>query len=148
VRIVALALCVACVPWLVNLDPRPLLTPAEGSESSILTAPRDSLYFQLDPAAEQPYREMTSAIKAAKCSSVGIMLSGGAAEYPLWALLGAPRSDLTVEAIVAGTASARFSKEEFEPCAIICDHSCPDDQPAIRGLRLVESSPGYKLYMK
>ncbi len=148
VRLIALGLCVVCVPWLVTLDPRPLLTPTGGSQSSILTEPRDSLYFQLDPSVERPYREMSAAIQAANCSSVGIMLSGGAAEYPLWALLGAPRDDLVIEAIVAGTASARFSKEGFKPCAIICDRSCPDDQTAIRGLRIVEATSGYRLYMK
>jgi hypothetical protein len=148
VRLIALGMCVACVPWLVNLDPRPLLAPADGGQSSILTEPRDSLYFELDPSAEQPYREMTSAVRGASCSSVGIMLSGGAAEYPIWALLGAPRDDLTIQAIVAGTASARFSKEGFEPCAIICDRSCSGDQTSIRGLPLKEKASGYRLYMK
>jgi hypothetical protein len=148
VRLIALAMCAACLPWLVSLDPRPLIVPAGVKQSSILSEPRSSIYFELDPSAEQPYREMTSAIKSAGCSSVGIMISGGAAEYPLWALLDAPRDDLTIQAIVAGTASARFSLEGFEPCAIICDRSCAGDQTSIRGLRLVEKTSGYRLYMK
>jgi hypothetical protein len=148
VRWLALGMVVVCVPWLLSLDPRPLI-PAQGSgEPSILTRPRDSLYFVLDPSAEKPYREITADIRGAGCTSVGIMLSGGAAEYPIWALLGAPRADLTVEAIVAGTESAQFSKDEFEPCAIICDGSCRDDLTAIRGLTRVYDTSGYRLYMK
>jgi hypothetical protein len=147
VKWVALGLCLACVPWLIHLDPRPLLSTPGTGESSILTKPRESLYFTLDPSAERPYAEMTSIINRAGCSSVGLMLSGGAAEYPLWPMLGAPRNDLTIEAIVAGTASDRYSRQGFEPCAIICDHSC-SDQSTIRGLSLVEDVSGYRLYMK
>ena len=147
VRLVALGLCLITWPWLVHLDPRPLVS-SESTDQSILSQPRDDLYFILDPSAEQPYREMVSAIQGASCSSVGTMLSGGAAEYPLWAMLGAPRDDLVIEAIVAGTASARFSKPAFQPCAVVCDGSCPKDLVDIRGLTRVYGSEGYRLYLK
>lgn len=148
VRLIALVLVVACVPWLVSLDPRPLIPPTGSNEPSILTRPRDSLYFVLDPGIESTYRDITSRIRDASCSSVGIMLSGGAAEYPVWVLLGAPRPDLTLESIVAGTESARFSKDDFRPCAVICDSSCPKDLTSIRGLSQVYRASGYRLYMK
>jgi hypothetical protein len=47
-------------------------------------------------------------------------ISGAGAEYPYWLLLGAPRDDLRIEWIVAGTPSAQYSDPEL-PCAIICD---------------------------
>jgi len=147
VRLIALGLIVACVPWLVNLDPRPLLSPGGSNVPSILTRPRDSLYFVLDPSAEQPYRDMVSAIQGANCSSVGLMLSGGAAEYPLWALLGAPRPDLTLEAIVGGTASARLADPDFEPCAVLCDASCAAGLTSFRGLDQTYSRSGYRLFL-
>lgn len=147
VRLTALGLVVACVPWLIGLDPRPLIPPKGSTEPSILTTPRESLYFVLDPSAQEPYREMAAAIRGANCSSVGIMLSGGAAEYPIWVLLGAPRADLTIETIVAGTASARFSKDDFEACAVICDRSCRKDLTEIRGLTKVYGTSGYRLYL-
>jgi hypothetical protein len=142
----AVGLLLVAWPWLFRLDPRPLLDSAEG-QASILGQPRESLYFELDPGALQPYLEMTSAIETHGCSDVGLMLSGGAAEYPVWAYLGAPRADLRLEWIVAGTPSARYADPTFEPCAVVCDASCNDDLTSFRGLDLVYARSGYRLFL-
>jgi hypothetical protein len=144
--ILAVGLILASWPWLVHLDPRPLLETADG-QASILSQSRQSLYLELDPGAEEPYQELTAAIKANGCSAVGLMLSGGAAEYPLWAYLGAPRDDLRLEWIVGGTPSARFADPSFEPCAVVCDASCARDLTSFRGLEQVYSQAGYRLFL-
>lgn len=129
-------------PWLVRLDTRPLLPDRLGR--SVLTTERGSLY--LPPALEFPYREFAASIRAASCNSVGVMLRGDMAEYPLWAYLGAPRSDLTIEWIVAGTPSERYRRPDFEPCAIVCDSSCPADWTTVRDLPLRLNHTGFRLF--
>jgi hypothetical protein len=129
-------------PWLFRLDSRPLLPDRLGR--SVLTTERGSLY--LPPALEFPYREFAGAIRAASCDSVGLMLRGDTAEYPLWAYLGAPRPDLTIEWIVAGTPSERYRRPDFEPCAIVCDSSCPAEWTTVRDLPLRLDHSGYRLF--
>ena len=129
-------------PWLFRLDSRPLLPNRLGR--SVLTTERGSLY--LPPALEFPYREFAGAIRAASCDSIGLMLRGDTAEYPLWAYLGAPRADLTIEWIVAGTPSERYRRPDFEPCAIVCDSSCPAEWTAVRDLPLRLDHAGYRLF--
>lgn len=129
-------------PWLVRLEARPLLADRRGQ--SIFSAPRDSLY--LPAALESPYQEIAASIRGASCQSVGLMLRGDAAEYPLWAYLGAPRSDLTVEWIVAGTPSERYRRPGFEPCAVVCDSSCPAEWTTAGELPLRLDVSGFRLF--
>jgi hypothetical protein len=96
---------------------------------------------------EQPYREITAAVQEAACHSVGIMLSGDAAEYPLWPLLAAPGGGTRLEWIVAGTPSARYRDVTFQPCAVVCDSSCPAAWAEVRGLPLALDLSGYRLYL-
>lgn len=142
VAALGLGLVVYAWPWLVRLDPRPLLADRLGR--SVLSTERGSLY--LPPALEFPYREFAASIRAASCNSVGLMLRGDTAEYPLWAYLGAPRPELTIEWIVAGTPSERYRRPDFEPCAIMCDSSCPADWTTVRDLPLRLDHAGYRLF--
>lgn len=142
VAAVGVALVVYAWPWLVRLDSRPLLADRLGR--SVLSTERGSLY--LPPALEFPYREFAASIRAASCNSVGLMLRGDTAEYPLWVYLGAPRSDLTIDWIVAGTPSERYRRIGFEPCAIVCDSSCPADWTTVRDLPLRLDHAGYRLF--
>lgn len=130
-------------PWLFRLEPRPLV--ADRSGRSVLTMARESLY--LPPALEFPYREIAATIRQASCDAVGVMLRGDAAEYPLWVYLGAPRADLTIEWIVAGTPSERYRRTDFEPCAVVCDSSCPMDWTMVGDLPWRLELSGYRLYM-
>jgi hypothetical protein len=90
-------------------------------------------------------KSVTSQILDAGCNEVGIAISGAGAEYPYWVLLGAPRDDLRIEWIVAGTPSARYTDPNFEPCAVICD-TC-DDASSYRGLPLVAVKGKIRLYL-
>ena len=131
--------------WLLRLDQRPLLKDKKGY--SVATSPRESMYFTSGHYLEDPYRQMVDRIESASCSSVGIALGGDAAEYPLWPFLGAPRPDLEVQWIVAGTPSAKYADSGFLPCAVICDHSCPQVWTSVRNLPLDRDLSGFRLYM-
>ncbi|OGO15918.1 MAG: hypothetical protein A2Y93_17920 [Chloroflexi bacterium RBG_13_68_17] len=87
-------------------------------------------------------------IREAGCSTVGIALSGNAPEYLLWVVMGAPRPDLRMAWIVAGTPSARYEDPSFAPCAVVCDESCPSDWTTIRGLPLAYERSGYRLFQQ
>jgi hypothetical protein len=131
--------------WLLHLDQRPLLKDKKGY--SVVTTPRESLYFMTGHFLEEPYRQIVGRIESASCSSVGIALGGDSAEYPYWPLLDAPRPDLDMQWIVAGTPSAKYVDSDFLPCAVICDYSCPQDWTSVRGLPLDRDLSGLRLYM-
>jgi hypothetical protein len=133
---IGLLLIVFSRPWLLGNDSRPIVPAASGTEvASVLRQPRENLYFTNVEWVEQGYREVVQRISAAGCTDVGLVLSGNAMEYILWALLGAPSDDLHFEWFVAGTPSARYEMSEFAPCAVICE-GCPSDWTVIRGLPL------------
>jgi hypothetical protein len=143
-RLLGLAFIVACWPWLVRLENRPVLQdPNTGV--SVLTEPRVNLLSY--PGSGGGRRVVAERILAAGCSDVGIAISGGAAEYPFWVLLGAPRPDLRIEWIVGGTPSARLEDPSFQPCAVICDDSCPQEWTSIRGLTRLEEIGDLRLFL-
>jgi len=144
--VLALLLPVCAAPWLFSIQSRPLIATSESSSESILTADRESLYFANGRYLEIPYQEMTGLIRESSCTSVGISLPGGAAEYPLWALLGAPASNYRIGWIVADTPSEKYSDILFNPCAVICE-SCPDEWETFRDLPMVYEKGPYRLYL-
>jgi hypothetical protein len=146
-RIVALALVLLSIPWLVGIEERPLLRDLEGSHMpSVLYETRRNLY--LGGAGTPGLVEITDQTREAGCREVGIALAGGAAEYPWWVFLGAPDQGLRIEWIVSGTPSERFEDPSFSPCAIVCDTSCPAEWARVRGLPLVFEDQGYRLFLR
>jgi hypothetical protein len=145
--VVVLGLVVAALSWswLTRLDERPLL-PFGESGRSVFVSSRETQRFVLAKGLQAPLTELTSLVKSASCGSVGIMIGGDSPEYLLWSLLGAPRDDLRIEWLVAGTPSARFVRPDFQPCAVICE-TCPDDQTEVRGLPRVREAGGYDLFL-
>ncbi len=127
-------LALGALPWLFQVQSRPLI-PEEGVSyvGSILTEPRPVLMLANGRNLLEPYEELTRSIRDSGCKSVGISLSGNAAEYPLWALLGAPTSGVEIQWIVAGTPSEQYAQSNFEPCAIVCE-ACQVDGERRRGL--------------
>jgi hypothetical protein len=120
-------LLAACLPWLLGIRSRPVISRVLGSPmASVLTASRLDLLFANGDYLRRPYADMTGLIADAQCRTVGLALSGNGAEYPLWALLGAPRPDLRVEWLVSGTPSAQAAPSNFHPCAVICEN-CPEE---------------------
>jgi hypothetical protein len=142
--LIAALLVLAARPWLFSIDSRPI-TPVKGHSTvdSILVEPREKLYFASAIGLYEDYRQITDAIKAKSCRTVGIMLRGGDAEYPLWVLMGAPSPDLQMEWIVRSQTD-RYSVADFKPCAIVCN-SC--EEQVIRGLDIVRSWGNLRLYL-
>jgi hypothetical protein len=100
-RAMGALLLIASIPWLISIDSRPLVPRANDSPiGSILTEPRERLYFGNNLSLIQPYGNIVNQIKGSNCFEVGLAIAGGAAEYPLWVLLGAPSPSLQVEWIV------------------------------------------------
>ena len=146
VDVLAVGMALTSSSWLLHLHERPLLKDADGY--SVATSPRESMYFMTGHALEERYHQTVGRIEEASCSSVGIMLGGDSAEYPLWAFLDVPRPDLDAQWIVAGTASARYVDPDFVPCAVICDYSSPQDWTSVRDLPLDRDLSGFRLFMR
>jgi hypothetical protein len=144
---VGLGLIASSTMWLLSIYARPLF-PLDGRTDfdSVLVASREKMYFASIPGAYEPMKNVTRQISESHCEDIGIALSGSGAEYPYWVLLDAPRDDLRIEWIVAGTPSARYSDPDFQPCAVICD-TC-DDEPSFRGLPLFTQFRDINLYMR
>jgi hypothetical protein len=141
------AMAIWSIPWLVGNQARPLISGVDSAfVDSVLTTPRQELYFANGGYLQTPYLEMASKIEESDCKAVGISIPGGSAEYPIWALLGAPDRNLQIEWIVSGTPSARYAEDSFEPCAVVCD-ACPESWETIRGLQLAYDRPPFRLYL-
>ncbi len=140
-------LILAALPWLFQVQSRPLI-PREGDSyvGSVLTEPREVLMLANGQNLLEPYQEITRSIRESGCKEVGISLSGNAAEYPIWALLGAPTSEVEIQWIVAGTPSAQYTQTDFAPCAIVCE-ACAGDQERRRGLPRVGQWGDFSLFL-
>jgi len=145
--VVGLGLVASSFMWLVSINSRPLMPlPGKTEWPSVVIAPREQMYFASIPGAYEPMKNVATQILDAGCMSVGMAISGAGAEYPYWILLGAPRDDLRIEWIVAGTPSARYSDPDFQPCAVICD-TC-DDEQTFRELPFFTQFGDINLYMR
>lgn len=138
-------LLVAAYPWLFSLDARPIITTNRSLSANILTVPREELYFVTGRHVEHPYQLLAQEAKANNCSKIGLMLFGNEAEYPLWALMDAPKEDVYFEWIVAGPTS-KYETPDFRPCALICQGCEGDEWQEIRGLQRVYTKSGFHLY--
>ena len=143
-RGIGLLLVVLSWSWLVGIENRQLL-PIPARPVTVLNETRDHLY--LPAGGADAFLAVAGAIESAQCTKVGVMFCGDCAEYVLWAYLGAPREDLRIEWIVAGTPSERYADPDFRPCAVVCDRSCPGDWTEIRGLSLAMERSGLRLFM-
>jgi hypothetical protein len=143
---VAILLFVGAIPWLFQIDNRPLIPKPGFSEvDSILEESRERLYSVSSFGSYLIYQQITDKIKNEGCKQVGLMLLGYDPEYWIWVLMGAPRDTLHIEWIVGGPTS-RYELSSFHPCAVIC-HNCPKEMKGIRGLPLSEEISGYQLFM-
>ena len=146
--LIGISLILLSWPWLGDIYSRPLISkPGVHPVDSVLSESREDLLFANIPKYKEPYVNIVNLIEEARCSRVGLMISGGSMEYPLWVLLDAPREDLWIEWIVTGTPSARHSRSDFMPCAVICER-CPEDWEEIRGLPFIYDHSGFKLFLQ
>ncbi|MFQ5944336.1 MAG: hypothetical protein ACE5JF_12360, partial [Anaerolineales bacterium] len=143
----SIGLLLAALPWLFQIRSRPLVPRAgESYVRSILAEPRRLLYLANGTYLLGPYNSMVDGIRQNDCHSVGIAISGNSAEYPLWAFLGAPSTELEIGWIVAGTPSEAYSDPDFVPCAIVCE-DCPSDQLRFVGLTKKIDRGGFQLFV-
>jgi 4-amino-4-deoxy-L-arabinose transferase-like glycosyltransferase len=127
-------LLLSSVPWLLGNHSRPLLSGWPGADvDSVFVTPREELLYANAPYLARPHQEIAEIILRAECRKVAIALPGSSLEYPIWSLLGAPREDLELQWLVAGTASARYEDPDFAPCAVVCE-KCPAGWTSVRGL--------------
>lgn len=140
------AMLLSAWPWMFQIRSRPLIPKAgESYVDSIFREPREELYLANGLHLLGPYLEFTRQLKGAGCQEIGIALPGTAAEYPLWVFLGAPDPGLRIEWLVAGTPSAQYAVQDFQPCGVICE-GCSEDQMEMWGLPLVESRGELRLF--
>lgn len=145
--VTGVVLILAAIPWMVQIKSRPLIAGPGGTYvGSVLKEPLNRLYLANGKDLIDPYVEMTSRIKAQGCDLIGVNLSGNSAEYPIWAMLGAPQSGIEIHWTIGGTPSEKYFDESFAPCAVICE-SCPSDQTRYRGLEKNETFMGYQLFL-
>ena len=145
--LLTILVAVASWNWLVGIQERPLI-PGNAGGVSILDQSREEMYFTLSPGLYKVSQDLVHRTQEEDCRTVALVLKGAAAEYPFWVLMGAPREDLHVEWIVSGTPSARFIPPDFQPCAVICDDSCPAEWQEVRGLPLVHERADFRLYLR
>ena len=145
-RIIVLILAVTSWPWLVSINSRPLIPTENSYVGSILFEPREKLLFANGLFMMEAHKDMAEMIREQECRNVGLMLSGGGAEYTFWVLLGAPDPDLYMEWIVSGPPSERLRSPDFEPCAVICER-CPEEWEQTRGLPIRYRGAGYRLFI-
>ncbi len=145
---IVLGLVVLAWPWLLSIRTRPLVPRADSVVGSVLVESRRTLAFANAPYLQDALSSVGGLIREASCSTVGIALSGSGPEYLVWEVMGAPRRELRIDWIVAGTPSARYAEPSFAPCAVVCDESCPSDWTTIRGLPLAYERSGYRLFLQ
>lgn len=143
-----LLLIAALFPLLMVEEKSVIHLPRQENGETIFTQTRDELYFGAEPGLASPMIDITQQINQADCKVIGLSISGAAAEYPWWVLLGAPDDDLLIEWLVAGAPSSKYALDGFSPCAVICDRSCPSGWTSVHGLPLAYKRAGFRLYMQ
>ena len=137
----AICLVVLAYPWLVSINDRPLMTiPQFTSSASLFEYSR----FDYTPR-NASLAELPSLVEQYGCDQIGIYGTGSATEYEIWSALDAPREDLRIDWLVAGTPSAAYNDESFNPCLIVCVQ-CSADLTELRGLVPIYSDPIYVIY--
>jgi hypothetical protein len=126
VDVIGVLLFIACLPWLLSLRERPILTNEKTYRSSVLGTSRLELYYVSGGHLIKPHQDVMDRIRDSTCDAVGIILPGNDAEYPLWVLAGSPRSDIHIEWVVNGGPSVSLADPTFTPCAVIYRRSAAD----------------------
>jgi hypothetical protein len=142
---VVAVLGLSAITPLLSLRERPLLT--RDGKPGIFQQSRQEILLSTSGVGEA-YSRFAGMIDQEACSEVGVKLRGDSPEYPIWVLLGAPRSDLKIDWIIArGDPTGRFRDPAFQPCAVICQ-DCSSTREPFNDLPWVAESHGLQLYLK
>ncbi len=130
-KILTFILIITCLPWLFNNGSHPLV-----GEKSILTMPRNEIYFLRRKQIKESYNEIAQIINQQECSNIGLSLgwdtkyTGKIWEYPLWILISEvnPQKDYRFSHIVSPeNYSAKLMDKspynQFNYCALIAIRS-------------------------
>lgn len=134
-KILTFVLIITCIPWLFNNNLRPLV-----GENSILTLPRNDVYFTGRKWLKGPYYEATQFVAKQDCTNIGLSLgwnskeTGAIWEYPLWPLMSEadPKNHYRFSHIVSpDNPSAKlmdkFPYDQDNYCALIAVRTKEDD---------------------
>jgi hypothetical protein len=120
--ILAVILLFYAMPWLFQTAERPIIPVGTRANSwSVFNENWQRLYFASNPEDYQAYWAVTNEIKTRGINRIGLKLTSTSEEYPLWALLGAPKDDLRIEWIDVDTPSSQYLDNNFSPQAILCE---------------------------
>ena len=148
--IIAYGLLFTSLPWLFQISTRPIIPNHQALSQSILTTPRENLYYSSAGRANGStfigIHQIASAIKSQGCTQVGLMLSGDAPEYLIWDALGAPDKSIRLEWNVVGGFSDKYTPQGFNPCAFICQ-GCLAGGTKVRDQNIYLDVGGYELFM-
>ncbi len=146
-RLAALAMTLAALPFLFSIHSRPIIPGSTSHTGSILLTPRQDLYFSNSRYLKKSYLDMTNLLKDTGCDKVTLIMPGSNAEYLLWMLMGAPRPGLQLNWTIIGPATIH-APVDFEPCAMICD-TCTPPPDTWRGmLQVYNQDNTFVLYMR
>lgn len=124
-----LVLIVLSLPWLVSIHDRALVPLRRFTSSQSLFV---SNRFDFEP--QYPVlAALPEWLERYDCDQIGIYGTGALTEYNVWSALDAPRDDIRIEWLVAGTPSAKYVDDGFSPCLIVCAQ-CSPELEEIRGL--------------
>jgi hypothetical protein len=147
--IVSVILIVCSLPWLFQTQERPIIVhPGRTVNTSIFAGDRTQLYFATNPEDAASYLTMTDEIKALGIEEIGLNLTDDSEEYPLWALLGAPDSDLRIGWVAASPESQKYLDPDFVPGAIICEQCSGEDIATYRQKYRQETFGDFDLFIK
>lgn len=119
VDVASLAFTLVALALALKNSARPLL-PEDGV--SVLTAPRQALYFRNTEAGlEGPYAKAAAEIMGGGCHDVAIDRSLRLVDYPLFALLGADGRGTRIRYSAVHNGTTRFADPSApRPCALVC----------------------------
>jgi hypothetical protein len=131
--VVAVALLLLPVPWVLFNDTRPIfgLSPSPGGMNlpcvlgctrvgSVFQQPKTDVLFANLPHLEHDYQIVARRLKEATCRNVGLRNDSSDSEYFLWWLLEAPQSGYHLETIYTSPDLDRLIDRAFKPCVIVC----------------------------
>jgi hypothetical protein len=137
--IVAIAAIALCLPWITNNRSRPLIN----KEFTIFNKDRNEQYFSNIPGEYFSYQRAAQEALQSGCKNIALVMTSESWEYPLWPLLGAPKTKgLRIEHVNINNPSEKFDYPlgPFDPCIAIHDTAQGIAKILINGVGYVKTN--------